>query len=77
MISSPIHSVLRDDIFWHKPTHDLTNPQYKWLLDSVEGSLHQRTPSRVTARDDIVYIGYDDEHPGRWRSSDALLLLPI
>ena len=47
---------LRDDIFWHKPTLDLTNPQYNWLVDGKtcrEGHfINERC--RVTAYD-IVY----------------------
>lgn len=48
---------LRDDIFWHKPTLDETNPQYKWLFEGKtcrEGHfINERC--RVTAHD-IVYM---------------------
>jgi len=48
---------LRDDIFWHKPTLDETNPQYKWIFEGKtckEGHfINERC--RVTAHD-IVYM---------------------
>lgn len=48
---------LRDDIFWHKPTLDETNPQYKWLFEgkSCREGHFINDRCRVTAHD-IVFM---------------------